>query len=178
VALLVRSSGNSDAAIQSVKQRLRELNPELVVSQEHTLAWWLETQGWGQGRFIATLFSLFALLALALAAAGLYSVVSFSVTQRTQEVGIRMALGAPRTNILRLVISSTALMLGAGVAVGLVLSLALDRIVRAWAGGGSPRDPVTLLLSALILITVATIACVVPAWRAATVDPVVALRYE
>jgi putative ABC transport system permease protein len=161
-----------------VKLRLRELNPELAVTQNHTLLWWLETRGWGQGRFIATLFSLFAFLALALAGAGLYSVVSFSVTQRTQEVGIRMALGAPRVSILRLVISSTAVMLAAGVGVGLVLSLALDHIVRSWAGGGSPRDPVTLLLSALILITVATIACAVPAWRAATVNPVVALRYE
>ena len=177
VALLARARGNPEAVVQSVKQRLRELNPELVVNQDHTLVWWLETQGWGQGRFIATLFSLFAILALALAGTGLYSVVSFSVTQRTQEVGIRMALGAPRANILRLVISSTALMLAAGVAVGLTLSLALGHIVSAWAGG-SPRDPVTLLLSALILILVATIACVVPAWRAATVDPVVALRYE
>jgi predicted permease len=178
VSLIVRSSGNPETAIQSVKQRLRELNPELAVTRDRTLTWWLETQGWGQGRFIATLFSLFALLALALAAAGLYSVVSFSVTQRTQEVGIRMALGAPRTSILRLVISSTALMLAAGLAVGLALSLALDHIIRAWAGGGSPRDPMTLFLSALILIAVSTIACVVPAWRAATVNPVVALRYE
>jgi ABC-type antimicrobial peptide transport system permease subunit len=88
-----------------------------------------------------------------------------------------MALGAPRANILRLVMRSTALMLAAGVAVGLGLSLALDHLVRAWAGG-SPRDPLTLLSSALILILVATIACVVPAWRAATVDPSVALRYE
>ncbi len=178
VGLFVRSSGSPEAAIQSVKRRLRELNPELAVSGDHTLAWWLETRGWGQGRFIATLFSLFAFLALALAAAGLYSVVSFSVTQRTQEVGIRMALGAPRVSILRLVISSTAIMLAAGLGVGLALSLALDHIVRSWAGGGSPRDPLTLLLSALILITVATIACAVPAWRAATVNPVVALRYE
>jgi len=177
VALLARSRGNPEAVVQSVKQRLRELNPELVVNQDHTLVWWLETQGWGQGRFIATLFSLFAILALALAATGLYSVVSFSVTQRTQEVGIRMALGAPRANILRLVISSTALMLAVGVAVGLALSLALGQVVRAWAGG-SPRDPLTLLLSALTLILVATVACVVPAWRAATVNPVVALRYE
>ena len=178
VSLLVRSNGDPEAAIQAVKLRLREANPELAVSNVRTLGWWLETQGWGQGRFIATLFSLFAVLALTLAAAGLYSVVSFSVTQRTQEVGIRMALGAPRANILRLVISSTAVMLAAGVGVGLALSLALDHIVRSWAGGGSPRDPVTLLLSALILITVATIACAVPAWRAATVNPVVALRYE
>src|SRR6267142_1535622 len=168
----------SKSSAWSEMRAMTELDPELAVSQDHTLAWWLETRGWGQGRFIATLFSVFAFLALALAAAGLYSVVSFSVTQRTQEVGIRMALGAPRTNILRLVISSTALMLAAGVAVGLVLSLALDHIMRAWAGGGSPRDPVTLLLATLILITFATIACVVPAWRAATVNPVVALRYE
>jgi predicted permease len=177
VALVVRARANPETAMQSVKQRLRELNPEFVVKQDHTLAFWLETREWGQGRFIATLFSLFAILALALAATGLYSVVSFGVTQRTQEVGIRMALGAPRANILRLVISSTAAMLAAGVAVGLALSMALDHIVRAWAGG-SPRDPLTLLSAALILVMVATIACVVPAWRAATVDPVVALRYE
>ncbi|MBZ5654975.1 MAG: ABC transporter permease [Acidobacteriia bacterium] len=177
LSLHVRARGNPEALMQFVKQKLRELNPELVVSQDHTLVWWLETRGWGQGRFIATLFSLFAILALALAGTGLYSVVSFSVTQRTQEVGIRMALGAPRANILRLVIRSTALMLAAGVVVGLGLSLALDHIVRTWAGG-SPRDPQTLLLSSLILVLVATIACVVPAWRAATVNPVVALRYE
>jgi len=175
---LARTNGNPETFIKSIKSKLRELDPELAVGQDRPLTWWLETRAWGQGRFIATLFSLFAFLALALAAAGLYSVVSFSVTQRTQEVGIRMALGAPRANILRLVISSTALMLATGVAVGLALSLALDHIVRAWAGGGSPRDPLTLLLAALILIMVATIACVVPAWRAASVDPVVALRYE
>ena len=177
VSLLARARGNPDEAIRAVKQRLRELNPEYVVNQDHTLAWWLDTRGWGQGRFIATLFSLFAILALALSATGLYSVVSFSVTQRTQEVGIRMALGAPRANILRLVIASTAAMLAAGVAVGLVLSLALNEVVRSWAGG-SPRDPLTLLLAASILMLVAAIACVVPAWRAATVDPMVALRYE
>jgi predicted permease len=176
--LLVRASGDPEMVLLSVKRRLRELDPELAVSEDRALRWQLETRAWGQGRFIATLFSLFALLGLALAAAGLYSVVSFSVTQRTQEVGIRMALGAPRASILRLVMTSTALMLAAGVAVGLALSLSLDQIVRAWAGGGSPRDPMTLFLSALILIAVSTIACVVPAWRAATVNPVVALRYE
>jgi ABC-type antimicrobial peptide transport system permease subunit len=137
----------------------------------------LETQGWGQGRFIATLFSLFAILALALAATGLYSVVSFAVTQRTQEVGLRMALGAPRSNILRLVIRSTAIMLTAGVVIGLGLSMALSRVVAAWAGG-SPRDPITLLAAALLLVVVSVVACVAPAWRAATVDPAVALRYE
>ena len=176
-SLLVRSSGNPEVAIQSVKRRLRELNPDIVVGNARTLIWTLKTQGWGQGRFIATLFSLFAILALALAATGLYSVVSFAVTQRTQEVGIRMALGAPRTNILRLVISSTAMMLGAGVVVGLGLSVALSRVVSSWAGG-SPRDPLILLAAAMVLVLVSAIACVAPAWRAASVDPAVALRYE
>src|SRR5258707_15763648 len=106
------------------------MNPDMVVGNAHTLIWWLDTQGWGQGRFIATLFSLFAILALALSSTGLYSVVSFSVTQRTQEVGIRMALGAPRANILRLVIASTAAMLAAGIIVGLGLSLILNQVVR------------------------------------------------
>lgn len=176
--LLVRSDVDPQAAIASVKQKLRQLNPEIVVSQDHTLSWWLYTQGWGQGRFIATLFSVFAVLALALAATGLYSIVSYAVTRRTQEVGIRMALGAPRGNILRLVVRSTVIMLGAGVAVGLGLSVALSKTVASWAGGGSPRDPLTLLGSALLLMLVAGIACLIPAWRAATVNPVVALRYE
>jgi predicted permease len=175
--LLVRSAGDPEVAIEAVKKRLRELNPDMVVGNARTLLWALETQGWGQGRFIATLFTLFAVLALALSATGLYSVVSFAVTQRTQEVGIRMALGAPRANILRLVISSTALMLAAGVVVGLVLSVALGGVVGAWAGG-TPRDPLTLLGAALILAIVSAVACIGPAWRAASVDPMVALRYE
>ncbi len=176
-AVIARAAGDPEVAIQAVKQRLRELNPDMVVGNAHPLTWALETQAWGQGRFIATLFSLFAILALALAATGLYSVVSFAVTQRTQEVGIRMALGAPRTSILRLVISSTALMLAAGVVVGLVLSVALSGVVGSWAGG-TPRDPLTLLGSALVLMLVSGIACIGPAWRAASVDPAVALRYE
>jgi predicted permease len=176
--ILMRTNVDPDSAIASVKERLRQLNAEIVVSQDHTLTWWLYTQGWGQGRFIATLFSIFGLLALALAATGLYSVVSYAVTQRTQEVGIRMALGAQRANILRLVVSSTAIVLGAGVSVGICLSIALSRTVASWAGGGSPRDPMTLFGSSALLMFVAAAACLIPAWRAATVNPVVALRYE
>ena len=175
--LIMRTQIDPEAAMVSVKERLRQINPEIVVSQDHTLTWWLYTQGWGQGRFIATLFSIFAVLALALAATGLYSVVSYAVTQRTQEVGIRMALGAQRANILRLVVSSTIAVLGAGVTAGVVLSVALSRTMSSWSGG-TPRDPFTLFGSSLLLMLVAAIACLIPAWRAATVNPVVALRYE
>ncbi|MGC1484412.1 MAG: ABC transporter permease [Candidatus Acidiferrum sp.] len=176
-ALIVRASGDPQTAIRSVKERLREINPELVVERDHTLAWWLDTDGWGRERFIATLFGLFAALALVLAATGLYSVVSFAVTQRTQELGIRMALGARRGTVVQLVLGSTAAMLGAGVAVGLLLSVILNHVVSSWAGGSS-RDPLTLAAVASILVFVAAIACVLPAWRAASIDPMRALRVE
>jgi predicted permease len=176
-AFIVRASGDPDSAIRSVKERLREVNSELVVGRDHTLGWWLDTDGWGRERFIATLFGIFAVLALVLAATGLYSVVSFGVTQRTQELGIRMALGARPVSVVKLVLGSTAAMLSVGVAVGLALSVVLNRIVTSWAGGSS-RDPVTLILAASILFLVAGVACVLPAWRAASIDPMRALRLE
>ena len=178
-ALFVRASGDPDTTIHSIRQRLRELSSEFLVAESlnYTLTWRLDTQGWGQERFIATVFGLFALLALALSATGLFSVVSFVVTQRTQELGIRMALGARRGNVVHLVLASTAATLGAGIAVGLGLSAILSRMVTAWTGG-SPRDPVTLLAAASVLCFVATIACAFPAWRAASIDPMRALRTE
>ena len=174
---IVRASGDPETTIRSVKERLREINSEFVVGRDHTLSWWLETDGWGKERFIATLFGLFAALALVLAATGLYSVVSFAVTQRTQELGIRMALGARPGSVVKLVLGSTAAMLSVGVAVGLTLSVILNRVVASWAGGSS-RDPVTLIFAAAILFLVAGIACVLPAWRAASIDPMRALRVE
>jgi len=179
-SVFVRASGDPAATIRSIRQSLRELSSEFIVAESpnYTLAWRLDTLGWGQERFIATLFGLFAFLALALAAAGLYSVVSFVVMQRTQEFGIRIALGAQRTSVIQLVLASTAATLGIGVAVGLGLSVILGRVVTAWAGGSSSRDPVTLLLSAAVLFLVAAIACAFPAWRAASIDPMRALRTE
>ncbi|HMD06070.1 MAG TPA: ABC transporter permease [Candidatus Acidoferrum sp.] len=176
-AFIVRASGDPDTAIRSVKERLREVSSELVVGRDHTLGWWLDTDGWGRERFIATLFGIFAALALILAATGLYSVVSFGVTQRTQELGIRMALGARPASVVKLVLGSTAAMLSVGVAVGLTLSVILNRVVASWAGGSS-RDPATLIVAASILFLVAGIACVLPAWRAASIDPMRALRLE
>jgi predicted permease len=175
IQILARSAGDPTSTMRSVKQHLREINAELVTGQDRTLNWWLDTQGWGRERFIATLFTLFAALALILAATGLYSVVSYAVTQRTQEMGIRMSLGAQPSSIIRLVLASTATTLAIGLAMGFVFSLGLNRIMSSWAGGSS-RDPLTLLVSAALLILVATVACLVPAYRAATIDPMQALR--
>jgi ABC-type antimicrobial peptide transport system permease subunit len=92
-------------------------------------------------------------------------------------LGIRMALGAPRDSVIWLVLSSTAAMLGIGMVVGIGLSVVLSRLVTSWAGGNS-RDPLTLLIAALCLAVVATLACILPAWRAASIDPMRALRTE
>jgi predicted permease len=176
-AMLVRTTGDPASAKRAAEERLHSLNGEIGIEEDHTLAWALDSRGWGRERFIATLFSLFAGLALVLAATGLYSVVSYAVTQRTQELGIRMALGAPRGNIIRLILSSTASALGAGIAIGVVASVALNRVVVSWAGGSS-RDPFTLLAVVFVLAIVAALACILPARRAASIDPMRALRLE
>jgi putative ABC transport system permease protein len=175
--MFIRTKDSPETTVGAIKEQLRGHNAEMIVAQDHTLTWWLENQGWGHERFIATIFSLFAGLALSLAAAGIYSVVSYSVNQRTQEVGIRMALGSPRTKIVRLVLGSTVRVLGIGIAVGLALSLLLSRVVVNWTRGSS-GDPFALGVSALLLIAVASVACLLPAWRAASIDPMRALRME
>lgn len=176
-SLIVRASGDVQTAIRSVRERLRDVNSELVIAQDRPIAWYLDTQGWGRERFVAAIFGLFAALALVLAATGLYSVVSFAVTQRTQELGIRMALGARRGGVVQLVLGSTAAMLSAGVVLGVVLSVVLNRVMVSW-GGSNSRDPLTLAASAALLLAVAGLACIIPAWRAASIDPMRALRVE
>jgi ABC-type antimicrobial peptide transport system permease subunit len=163
--------------MRSVKARLLQLDPELVVQDVRTLQWELDNWGWGRERLIAAIFALYAGIALVLAATGLYSVVSFAVTQRTQELGIRMALGAGRGSVVRLVLGTTAAMLGVGIAAGLIISAILGPLVSAWGGAGLSQ-PLTLVGAVLILVLVATVACILPAWRAASIDPMQVLRNE
>ena len=117
------------------------------------------------------------MLALALAAVGLYSVVSYTVVQRTNEFGIRMALGAQRGHVLRIVFASTVVSVGGGILAGLALTVGLHKVLAQWAEGSS-RDPLILLAVTALLSAVAAIACVLPARRASKVDPMTALRYE
>jgi predicted permease len=139
--------------------------------------WIMGTPEYQQGNLISWLFGSFAVLALALAAVGLYSVVAYSVVQRTNEFGIRMALGAQRGHVLKIVFYSILVSVGGGVIAGLVLALALNKVVAQWAEGSS-RDPLMLVGATLVLSAVAAVACAIPARRASKVDPMVALRYE
>jgi predicted permease len=175
--LYARANGDTETAMRSARARLLQLNPNMVVNETRTLQWELDNWGWGRERLIAAIFALYAGIALMLATTGLYSVVSFAVTQRTQELGIRMALGAGRGSVVQLVLRSTAAMLGIGIAGGLVISAMLGPLVSAW-GGGSLSQPLTLIGAALILVLVASLACVLPALRAASIDPMQVLRAE
>jgi putative ABC transport system permease protein len=113
-----------------------------------------------------------------LASIGLYGVLSYSVTQRTQEIGIRMALGAQRRDIYSSVLGRGVLLVGLGLAIGVMGALGLTRFLQAMLYGVTPRDPVTLLLAIVFFTAVAALACWIPARRASQVDPLVALRHE
>jgi len=173
---MLRTAANPAALASPLRTAVAQLDAELPLANVMSMSALIDRQKGGNPFFVRVLAS-FAFLALILAATGLYSVVSYAVTQRTQEMGIRMSLGAQPSSIIRLVLTSTATTLAAGLVVGFALSLALNRIMSSWAGGSS-RDPITLVVSAFLLTLVATIACLVPAYRAAGIDPMQALRLE
>jgi len=129
-------------------------------------------------RFNSILLGCFAGLALVLAAVGIYGVLAYSVTQRTNEIGIRMALGAERRQVLRLILSYGAKLTFAGVAIGLIASFAATRVLASYLFGVTTTDPVVFVSVTLLLICVALAASYVPAWKAVRVDPMIALRHE
>jgi putative ABC transport system permease protein len=176
--ILVRSNVPPLTLLHAIGEQVNSVDADQQIGGEvQDLEHWItsqpETQ---QEHLVAWLFGLFAALGLVLAAVGLYSVVSYTVAQRTGEFGIRMALGAPRTHVLRIVFESTLLSVGCGMTVGLALTLSLQRLLAHWAEGSS-RDPLVVIAAALLLSAVALVACAVPARRASGVDPVTALRY-
>jgi predicted permease len=177
--ILVRSDVSPLSLVHAVAAQVNSIDPDQQINgQVQNLEQWITTQPeWQQEQLVAWIFGGFAVLALALAAVGLYSVVSYTVVQRTNEFGIRMALGAPRRHVLRIVFASTVVSVGGGILAGLVLTLALHKVLAQWAEGSS-RDPLILLVVTVLLSAIAAIACVLPARRASNVDPMTALRYE
>lgn len=175
--LVVRTSTDTASVLDAMRRQMRSVNGEIVIHNVHDLSWFLWQQAWAKERFIASLFIGFALLALALAATGLYSVVSYTVAQRTREFGIRMAMGAQRRDVMRVALRSAGVLVLAGAAIGLVASVALNRVMAMWASGSS-RDPLMLFEVVIVLIAVTGVACTLPARRAASVDPARALRQD
>jgi len=176
--ILVRTRTTPLKILRNIRAELIKIDREQQVMQVRDLgAWITDLREYAQQRLVATLFGIFSILALALAAVGLYSVVSYGVATRTNEFGIRMALGAKAADILRMVLSSTAAHVGGGLAAGILLSFAFDKIATKWVTESS-RDPLILAGVTLLLVLAALVACMVPARRAAAVDPMVALRHE
>ena len=177
MALVVRTTGDPLRLAPATRAAVRELDKDLPVSEMAALADNLSTSTRSR-RFSVALLGAFALLALVLAAVGIYGVISYSVTRRTHEMGIRMALGAERGRIERMVVGRALLLGGAGVAIGIAGGLALTRLLRSMLYGVSATDPAVFAGASLFLLAVAALAGYVPARRAARVDPCVALRNE
>ena len=176
--ILIRTRIPPASMLRDIRAQIIQVDPEQQVTHAQDLETWIvNEQEYGQQRFVATLFSVFAVLALVLAAVGLYSVVSYGVATRTNEFGIRMALGAKAGDVFRLVLSSTTMSVGAGLAAGLLLCLVFNKLATKWVNESS-HDPLILAGVTLLLVTAALLASFVPARRAAAVDPMVALRYE
>jgi putative ABC transport system permease protein len=177
VNLVVRTRSDPAALTAAIKQEVQGLDRDLPIYNPKTMEQRVSESA-AAPRFRTLLLALFAALALVLAAVGIYGVISYSVTQRTHEIGIRMALGAGRRDILKLVLGHGVVLTLIGVAIGLVGAFMLTRIMATFLFGVSATDPLTYTLVSLLLLAVALVACYVPARRAMRVDPMVALRYE
>jgi predicted permease len=173
----VRTAGDPRALIPAIRSAVREIDPTLGLEDLKTQAQRIEQALTGERSF-AELCSFFGILALGLAAGGLYGLMSYFVTRRTNEIGIRMALGAQRKQVLVMVLQQSLGLVAAGVAVGLVAAFAMTRLIASELYGLKPTDPLTLGLTTLFMLTIATLAVYFPARRATKVDPMVALRYE
>jgi len=175
--VIVRTTGDPLAFGKTVDKTIHELNADLVVFDVTTLELREQIASFGQ-RVAGTFVGAFGLLALALAAVGIYGVTAYTTRQRTHEIGVRMALGAGKEDILRLVIGHGLRLTLVGVGLGLAASFALTRFLRSMLLGVTSTDVLTFSSVAILLCAVALFACFIPARRAMGVDPMVALRYE
>jgi len=177
MSIVVRTGSNPLNLVAAMKSQIQEIDKDLPIADVKTMRQLLSESVSGR-RFNMLLLTVFAGVALVLAAVGIYGVMSYSVSQRTHEIGIRMALGAQTSDVLKLVVGEGMLLALAGVAIGLVASLFLTRLMSTLLFGVSATDPITFALISVMLTGVALAASLVPARRAIKVDPMVALRYE
>jgi len=176
-SLVVRTRGEAAALAPAVRQAIWSVDKDQPVVRVATMDDLLASTA-AERRFALILFETFGLVALLLASAGIYGVLSGSVAERTREIGVRLALGASRASILALVVRQGMMLTALGVLIGLGGAVAASQAIAAMLFGVSRLDPLTYLGGIVLLASVSMIACTVPAWRAMQVDPIVALRYE
>jgi putative ABC transport system permease protein len=177
LAVAMRTAGDPLSVLSAAKAAVRTVDANLPITGASSMVSMIETST-GPRRFSMILLALFSGLAATLAAIGLYGVMSYTVTQRSKELGVRLALGADRDEVLRLVLGQGMRLVLGGIGVGLVAALALTRVLRSMLFGVSTTDPMTFGLIVLLLVAVTVIATWVPARRATRTDPMVALRME
>jgi putative ABC transport system permease protein len=177
MGLVVRTAGDPAAITPSLRRAIRDSDPTIALYDVNTMERVRELGFWQYGLF-GSMFSIFGGIALLLAAIGVYGVISYSVSQRTQEIGVRVALGARRLDVMRLVVGQGMKLAGIGLAIGLVGALGITQVIKSLLFGVSPTDPLSFGLITVFLTAVAAVASWLPARRATGVDPIVALRRE
>lgn len=175
--VVIRTHGDPLSLVPAMREQVKAIDPDQPIAAIKTMDEWID-QSTSTPRYRTTLLAMFAALAMILAATGIYGVMSYSVAQRTHEIGVRMALGAQRLDVLRLVVRQGMLLVLVGVGIGLFGAYWLTRVMASLLFGVTAKDPLTFVAVAALLSVVALLACYIPARRAMKVDPLVALRYE
>jgi predicted permease len=176
--VVLRSTGEPLALVDTIRHEMQQMNSEQVMFNPQAMEDIVYSHSVLAQRFSMMLLLAFAAIALLLASVGIYGVVSYIVGQRTREIGLRIALGAHQSHVMRWVLSEGARMALVGVGIGLAAALVLTRLMAGLLYGVSAMDPLTFAVVAFLLMGVAMAACYIPAWRAMRVDPMVALRHE
>ncbi len=176
--LLASGAISPTSLIKPIEAQVYGLDPDQPVMEVRTLREWLDLRGYSEPRFSVFLFGAFAILGLLLAAFGIYAVINYSVLRQTQEIGVRMALGAQRSEIMKMVVGSGAKLLCFGAVLGLAGSLSVTRVLGGMISGVSPFDPVSFAAVTLLLFAIGLLSCVRPALRASKIHPMAALRQE
>jgi putative ABC transport system permease protein len=176
--ILVRTSGDPAAMLQTVRREIWAVDRGVAITLTGTLNEYLTRFSYAEPRFSLVLLSVFSGVGLLLVAIGVYSVIAYTVSRQTHEIGIRIALGAARSHVLRMVGSLALRLLGVGIVLGLLASIAATRLIASQLWTVSPYDPLTLTLVVGAMVAIGLVACYFPARRAMRVDPIVALRYE
>jgi putative ABC transport system permease protein len=177
MTVIMKASGDPDQLIAAAREQVKQVDPDQPIYNIKTMDE-IRAESVASERLNLTLFTILAGLALMLAIVGIYGVMSYTVTQRTHEIGIRMAIGAQQRDVFKMVIGQGMLLALIGIAIGLIGAFALTRFMASMLFGVTATDPVTFAVIAILLIAVALLACYLPGRRATKVDPVVSLRYE